>query len=92
MMTDAMVEFEIDVKKMPLGKLTKRHIKRGYEVLTELQGALVGQEPFGGGRASGTNDKAGGIQNMLRWVSPRSIKETFEPPTDFTYPYMDPDA
>ena len=55
-------------------------------------GAVVGQQPFGGGRASGTNDKAGGIQNMLRWVSPRSIKETFEPPTDFTYPYMDPDA
>jgi 1-pyrroline-5-carboxylate dehydrogenase len=55
-------------------------------------GAVVGQQPFGGGRASGTNDKAGGIQNMLRWVSPRSIKETFEPPTDFTYPYMEPDA
>jgi len=55
-------------------------------------GAVVGQQPFGGGRASGTNDKAGGIQNMLRWVSPRSIKETFDPPTDFTYPYMDPDA
>lgn len=51
-------------------------------------GAVVGQQPFGGGRASGTNDKAGGIQNMLRWVSPRSIKETFVPPTDYRYPFM----
>lgn len=51
-------------------------------------GAVVGQQPFGGGRASGTNDKAGGIQNMLRWASPRSIKETFVPPTDFRYPFM----
>ena len=45
-------------------------------------------QPFGGGRASGTNDKAGGIQNMLRWTSPRSIKETFVPPTDYRYPFM----
>ena len=51
-------------------------------------GAVVGQQPFGGGRASGTNDKAGGIQNMLRWTSPRSIKETFAPPSDFRYPFM----
>jgi len=51
-------------------------------------GAVVGQQPFGGGRASGTNDKAGGIQNLLRWVSPRAIKETFVPPTDYRYPHM----
>ena len=51
-------------------------------------GAVVGQQPFGGGRASGTNDKAGGIQNMLRWTSPRSIKETFVPPDDYWYPFM----
>jgi 1-pyrroline-5-carboxylate dehydrogenase len=51
-------------------------------------GAVVGQQPFGGGRASGTNDKAGGIQNLLRWVSPRAIKETFDPPTDYRYPHM----
>ncbi len=51
-------------------------------------GAVVGQQPFGGGRASGTNDKAGGPQNLLRWVSPRSIKETFVPPTDYRYPHM----
>jgi 1-pyrroline-5-carboxylate dehydrogenase len=51
-------------------------------------GAVVGQQPFGGGRASGTNDKAGAASNLLRWTSPRSIKETFVPPTDYRYPYM----
>ena len=51
-------------------------------------GAVVGQQPFGGGRASGTNDKAGSAQNLLRWTSPRSIKETFVPPTAHGYPHM----
>ncbi len=51
-------------------------------------GAVVGQQPFGGGRASGTNDKAGSILNLLRWVSPRSIKETFAPARDYRYPFM----
>ncbi|MEJ7775609.1 MAG: L-glutamate gamma-semialdehyde dehydrogenase, partial [Nocardioidaceae bacterium] len=51
-------------------------------------GAVVGQQPFGGGRASGTNDKAGAAANLLRWTSPRSIKETFVPPTDYRYPFM----
>jgi 1-pyrroline-5-carboxylate dehydrogenase len=51
-------------------------------------GAVVGQQPFGGGRASGTNDKAGGPQNLMRWVSPRSIKETFVPATDYRYPHL----
>ncbi|KAB7741844.1 L-glutamate gamma-semialdehyde dehydrogenase [Nostocoides sp. F2B08] len=51
-------------------------------------GAVVGQQPFGGGRASGTNDKAGSAQNLLRWVSPRSIKENFVPPTAHPYPHM----
>ena len=52
-------------------------------------GAVVGQQPFGGGRASGTNDKAGAPQNLMRWTSTRSIKETFVPPTDHRYPHMD---
>ena len=52
-------------------------------------GAVVGQQPFGGSRASGTNDKAGSLLNMLRWVSPRTIKETFVPPTDYRYPFLD---
>jgi 1-pyrroline-5-carboxylate dehydrogenase len=51
-------------------------------------GAVVGQQPFGGARASGTNDKAGAAVNLLRWTSPRSIKETFVPPKDWKYPYM----
>ncbi len=51
-------------------------------------GAVVGQQPFGGARASGTNDKAGSMWNLIRWVSPRSMKETFNPPTDFRYPHM----
>jgi 1-pyrroline-5-carboxylate dehydrogenase len=51
-------------------------------------GAVVGQQPFGGARASGTNDKAGSILNLLRWVSPRTIKETFVPPTDYRYPFL----
>ena len=51
-------------------------------------GAVVGQQPFGGARASGTNDKAGSAQNLLRWVSPRLIKETFVTPTDYRYPFM----
>lgn len=51
-------------------------------------GAVVGQQPFGGARASGTNDKAGSALNLLRWVSPRLIKETFVPPTDYRYPFL----
>ena len=51
-------------------------------------GAVVGQQPFGGARGSGTNDKAGSILNLLRWVSPRTIKETFVPPTDYRYPFL----
>lgn len=52
-------------------------------------GAVVGQQPFGGARASGTNDKSGSYLNLLRWVSPRTIKENFDPPTDYRYPFMD---
>jgi 1-pyrroline-5-carboxylate dehydrogenase len=51
-------------------------------------GAVVGQQPFGGGRASGTNDKAGSKMNLLRWVTARTMKETFSPPRDYKYPYM----
>jgi 1-pyrroline-5-carboxylate dehydrogenase len=51
-------------------------------------GAVVGQQPFGGARASGTNDKAGSKLNLVRWVSARAVKETFNPPRDFRYPFM----
>jgi 1-pyrroline-5-carboxylate dehydrogenase len=54
-------------------------------------GAVVGQQPFGGARRSGTNDKAGSMWNLIRWVSPRTIKETFAPPTDYRYPFMGPE-
>ena len=52
-------------------------------------GAVVGQQPFGGSRGSGTNDKAGSVLNLLRWVSPRTIKETFNPPSDYRYPFLE---
>ncbi|MEU8134092.1 aldehyde dehydrogenase family protein, partial [Streptodolium elevatio] len=52
-------------------------------------GAVVGQQPFGGSRGSGTNDKAGAKQNLMRWTSTRTIKETFVPPTDYHYPHME---
>jgi 1-pyrroline-5-carboxylate dehydrogenase len=51
-------------------------------------GAVVGQQPFGGARGSGTNDKAGASMNLLRWVSARTIKETFVPATDYRYPFL----
>ncbi|MEA3478387.1 MAG: aldehyde dehydrogenase family protein, partial [Bacteroidota bacterium] len=54
-------------------------------------GAVVGQQPFGGARASGTNDKSGSYLNLLRWVSPRTIKETFIPPEDYRYPFLKED-
>jgi 1-pyrroline-5-carboxylate dehydrogenase len=54
-------------------------------------GAVVAQQPFGGARASGTNDKAGGPLNLLRWISPRSVKRTFEPPQNWDYQFMQPE-
>ncbi len=59
-----------------------------FYINDKCTGAVVGQQPFGGGRASGTNDKAGSILNLLRWVSPRTIKETFIPATDYRYPFL----
>lgn len=59
-----------------------------YYVNDKPTGAVVAQQPFGGSRGSGTNDKAGSILNLLRWVSPRTIKETFDPPTEYRYPFM----
>ena len=65
-----------------------RHAAGNFYVNDKPTGAVVGQQPFGGGRASGTNDKAGAAQNLLRWTSSRSIKETFAPATDHRYPHM----
>jgi 1-pyrroline-5-carboxylate dehydrogenase len=66
-----------------------RHAAGNFYVNDKPTGAVVGQQPFGGARASGTNDKAGSMLNLVRWISARSIKETFVPPTDYWYPYMD---
>jgi len=65
-----------------------RHAAGNFYVNDKPTGAVVGQQPFGGGRASGTNDKAGSIQNLTRWVSPRSIKENFVPDRDWRYPFL----
>ncbi len=65
-----------------------RHAAGNFYINDKPTGAVVGQQPFGGGRASGTNDKAGSVLNLLRWTSQRSIKETFLPPTHFAYSFM----
>ena len=67
-----------------------RYAAGNFYINDKPTGAVVGQQPFGGARASGTNDKAGSPLNLLRWISPRAIKETFVPPTDFKYPFMHP--
>ena len=69
-----------------------RYTAGNFYVNDKPTGAVVGQQPFGGARASGTNDKAGSMWNLIRWVSPRTIKETFVPPTDYRYPFMASDA
>ncbi len=68
-----------------------RYAAGNFYVNDKPTGAVVGQQPFGGARASGTNDKAGSMWNLIRWVSPRTIKETFVPATDYRYPFMQPD-
>ena len=68
---------------------TLRYAAGNFYINDKPSGAMVGLQPFGGARASGTNDKAGGSLNLLRWISPRTIKETFIPAQDFRYPFMD---
>ena len=65
-----------------------RHSAGNFYVNDKPTGAVVGQQPFGGARASGTNDKAGSKLNLIRWVSARTIKENFNPPRNYTYPFM----
>lgn len=66
-----------------------RNAAGNFYINDKCTGAVVGQQPFGGARGSGTNDKAGSMINLLRWVSPRAIKETFDPPKDYRYPFLD---
>jgi 1-pyrroline-5-carboxylate dehydrogenase len=68
-----------------------RYAAGNFYVNDKPTGAVVGQQPFGGARSSGTNDKAGSMWNLIRWVSPRTIKETFTPPKNYRYPFMDSD-
>ena len=65
-----------------------RNAAGNFYINDKPTGAVVGQQPFGGARASGTNDKAGSKLNLVRWVSARAIKETFNPPRDYRYPFM----
>ncbi len=68
-----------------------RNAAGNFYINDKSTGAVVGQQPFGGARASGTNDKAGSMWNLIRWVSPRTIKETLVPPSDYRYPFLQPD-
>lgn len=80
--------FARDRKAIELAERMLRQAAGNFYINDKPTGAVVGQQPFGGGRASGTNDKAGGIQNMLRWASPRSIKESFVAPKSYKYPFL----
>ncbi|MDQ1102923.1 L-glutamate gamma-semialdehyde dehydrogenase [Nocardioides zeae] len=80
--------FARDPREVARASATLRFAAGNFYVNDKPTGAVVGQQPFGGGRASGTNDKAGAASNLLRWTSPRSIKETFVPPTDHRYPHQ----
>lgn len=83
--------FARDRQAVTLANKLLVHAAGNYYVNDKPTGAVVGQQPFGGSRASGTNDKAGSPLNLLRWVSQRTIKETFDPPKDYRYPFMDKD-
>jgi 1-pyrroline-5-carboxylate dehydrogenase len=65
-----------------------RHAAGNFYINDKPTGAVVGQQPFGGARGSGTNDKAGSVLNLYRWVSPRAIKENFLSPRDYRYPFL----
>jgi 1-pyrroline-5-carboxylate dehydrogenase len=80
--------FSTDRRAIQHAMLALRNSAGNFYINDKPTGAVVGQQPFGGARASGTNDKAGSKLNLVRWVSPRAIKETFSPPTDYRYPFM----
>lgn len=74
--------------RIELASAKLRHAAGNFYINDKPTGAVVGQQPFGGARGSGTNDKSGSMLNLLRWVSPRTIKETFDPPKDYRYPFL----
>ncbi len=81
--------FGNDRRAVSLATQKLEHAAGNFYINDKPTGAVVGQQPFGGGRASGTNDKAGSQANLMRWVSTRTVKETFVPPADFAYPFME---
>ncbi|HKI93392.1 MAG TPA: L-glutamate gamma-semialdehyde dehydrogenase [Gaiellaceae bacterium] len=83
--------FARDLAAVQTARETLRYAAGNFYVNDKPTGAVVGQQPFGGARASGTNDKAGSMWNLIRWVSPRAIKDTFVPPTDYRYPFLAPE-
>jgi 1-pyrroline-5-carboxylate dehydrogenase len=85
-LTGAVIAKDRDAVELATAKL--RNAAGNFYINDKPTGAVVGQQPFGGARASGTNDKAGSILNLYRWLSARTIKETFNPPTDYKYPFM----
>jgi 1-pyrroline-5-carboxylate dehydrogenase len=89
-LTGAVFARDLDVIDATRDRL--RYAAGNFYVNDKPTGAVVGQQPFGGARASGTNDKAGSMWNLIRWVSPRTIKETFVPPRDYRYPFLGPDS
>jgi 1-pyrroline-5-carboxylate dehydrogenase len=84
--------FARDLHAVETARDRLRYAAGNFYVNDKPTGAVVGQQPFGGARASGTNDKAGSMWNLIRWVSPRAIKETFVPPRDYRYPFLGPDS
>jgi len=80
--------FATDRRHIETAMAALRYAAGNFYINDKPTGAVVGQQPFGGARGSGTNDKAGSPLNLLRWVSPRSIKETFTPPHDWTYGFL----
>ena len=78
-----------DTEAVKIGSKMLVNSAGNFYINDKPTGAVVGQQPFGGSRASGTNDKAGSSLNLMRWVSVRTVKETFEPPTDYRYPFME---
>src|SRR3954454_7049517 len=84
--------FAQDRSAVELAAERLRYAAGNFYVNDKPTGAVVGQQPFGGARASGTNDKAGSMWNLIRWVSPRTVKELFVPPTDYRYPFLGPES
>jgi 1-pyrroline-5-carboxylate dehydrogenase len=80
--------FAHDRRAITAASAALRNAAGNFYINDKPTGAVVGQQPFGGARASGTNDKAGSKMNLLRWVSARSVKETFSPARDYRYPFM----